>query len=149
MAQVVVTGAAGVVNDPRLSCCRNALTGAPEPGADVYVFVVKIVAFVESTHALKGFATEEHEHAGDPVRVKSCLAGVVWVTSSFPPDCFGEKGGESGETAQIVFDFPFGIQDDRRGDGGVGASQRQEEAGEGVAFDRYVGVDHAKERGVS
>ena len=149
MAQIAATGTAGVVNDPRLGRCGDAQASTPEPGTDVDVFVVKVVAFVEPANALKSLAAEEHEHAGNPVGVKDRLAGVVWVTSFFSTDCLGEKGGERGKAAQVVFDLPIGSEDDRRGDSGVGTFQRQEEGRKGISFDRYVWVKHAEERGVS
>ena len=149
MSHIAATGAAGVVNDLRLGRCGDAQASPPEPGTDVDVFVVQVVAFVEPANALKRLAAEKHEHAGYPIGVEDRLAGVVWVTSFFSPECLGKKGGEGRESAQVVFDFPIGGEDDRRGDSGVRTFQRQEEGRKGIPFDRYVWVKHAKVRGVS
>ena len=41
----------------------------PQPRAEVYVFVIEEVPFVESPKRPQGFSSEEHEHPGHPIRV--------------------------------------------------------------------------------
>ena len=81
MPQIAVAGAPGVMNNPGFSRGDNAQAGVPQPGADVDVFVVQIIAFVESANGLKGFTAEQHEHAGDPVGVEGGLTGAVRVAA--------------------------------------------------------------------
>ena len=79
MPQIAVAGAPGVVDDPGFRSGGNMQAGPPQAGADVDVFVVEEVAFVESADSLEGLAAKEHEHAGDPVGVDDALPGAKRV----------------------------------------------------------------------
>src|SRR5256885_7561094 len=55
----------------------DVVTRQPEPGAEVHVLVVQVVARVESTDCGKGVLSEQHEHAAHPIRRDAFLADLV------------------------------------------------------------------------
>jgi len=57
----------GIMDDFGIAAVANRETELLQSGADVYVFIVKEIAFIEPSDPLKGFAAEQHKHSCYPV----------------------------------------------------------------------------------
>lgn len=115
----------------------------PQPGAQVNVLVVEKVGFVESACRSESLPPEYDEHAGNPVRRKNTLRGVV-VRSPARRQELAQKGQGGGESASMVLDPSFRAYNQRRDRTCLRPLEISQDLREGVTGQTDVGIENAE-----
>lgn len=143
IARIAVTFAAGIVHGAGRGVDEDIPAELPQPGAQVYVLVVEKVGFVESACRGESLPPEYDEHAGNPVRRKDTLRGVV-VRRTGRRKEFAQKGQEGGESAGVVLDPSFRAYNQRRDSTRFRPLEIAQELREWVADKADVGIENAE-----
>lgn len=136
--------AAGIVYGAGRRIDEDVPAESPQPGAQVYVLVVEKVGFVESACRGESLPPEYDEHAGNPVRRKDTLRGIV-VSRTGRRKELAQKGQEGGESAGVVFDPAFRAYNQRRDSTRFRPLEIAQELREWVADKADVGIENAEE----
>lgn len=143
IAEIAAAFAAGIVHGAGRRVDDDVPAEPPQPGAQIHVLVVEEVGFVESACRGESFPTEYDEHAGNPVRRKDTLRGVVVRRTGWRKE-LAQKGQEGGESAGVVLDLSFRAYNQRRDSTRLRPLEIAQELREGIADKADVGIENAE-----